>query len=435
MSILMKGEQSASKPGFFSESIADKDPEVADAINKEFDRQQHEIELIASENIVSKAVLEAAGSVLTNKYAEGYPGRRYYGGCQYVDIAEQLAIDRAKKLFDCEFANVQPHSGSQANQGVFMALAQPGDTILGLSLAAGGHLTHGAKVNQSGKWFKPVSYMVRPDTHLIDLDEVRKLANEHKPRIIIAGGSAYPRQIPFADFRKIADEVGAILMVDMAHFAGLVAGGLHPNPFPHAHVVTTTTHKTLRGPRGGMILTNDPDIAKKVNSAIFPGLQGGPLMHIIAAKAVAFGEALKPEFRIYAKNVIENAKAMGEVLVNSGFALVSGGTDTHLILVDLRPKKLTGNISEKALERAHITCNKNGVPFDPEKPMVTSGIRLGAPAGTTRGFGVAEFQQVGRMIAEVLDGLAQNGAEGNDSVESKVKAESIDLCKRFPIYG
>ena len=435
MSILMKGEQSASKPGFFSESIADKDPEVADAINKELGRQQHEIELIASENIVSKAVLEAAGSVLTNKYAEGYPGRRYYGGCQYVDIAEQLAIDRAKKLFGCEFANVQPHSGSQANQGVFMALAQPGDTILGLSLAAGGHLTHGAKVNQSGKWFKPVSYMVRPDTHLIDLDEVRKLANEHKPRIIIAGGSAYPRQIPFADFRKIADEVGAILMVDMAHFAGLVAGGLHPNPFPHAHVVTTTTHKTLRGPRGGMILTNDPDIAKKVNSAIFPGIQGGPLMHIVAAKAVAFGEALKPEFKIYAKNIIENAKAMGEVLVNSGFALVSGGTDTHLILLDLRPKKLTGNISEKALERAHITCNKNGIPFDPEKPMVTSGIRLGAPAGTTRGFGVAEFQQVGRMIAEVLDGLAQNGAEGNASVESKVKAEAIDLCKRFPIYG
>ncbi|MEE9359174.1 MAG: serine hydroxymethyltransferase [Hyphomicrobium sp.] len=435
MSILVKGEQSASKPGFFSDSIADKDPEVADAINKELGRQRHEIELIASENIVSKAVLEAAGSVLTNKYAEGYPGRRYYGGCQFVDIAEQLAIDRAKKLFGCEFANVQPHSGSQANQGVFMALAQPGDTILGLSLAAGGHLTHGAPVNQSGKWFKPVSYMVRPDTHLIDLDEVRRLANEHKPRIIIAGGSAYPRQIPFADFRAIADEVGAILMVDMAHFAGLVAGGLHPSPFPHAHVVTTTTHKTLRGPRGGMILTNDSDIAKKVNSAIFPGLQGGPLMHIIAAKAVAFGEALKPEFKIYAKNIIENAKAMGEVLVNSGFALVSGGTDTHLILLDLRPKKLTGNISEKALERAHITCNKNGIPFDPEKPMVTSGIRLGAPAGTTRGFGVAEFQQVGRMIAEVLDGLAQNGAEGNASVESKVKAEAIDLCKRFPIYG
>jgi len=435
MSILMKGEQSASKPGFFSESISDKDPEVADAINKEFDRQQYEIELIASENIVSKAVLEAAGSVLTNKYAEGYPGRRYYGGCQFVDIAEQLAIDRAKKLFGCEFANVQPHSGSQANQAVFMAVAQPGDTILGLSLAAGGHLTHGAKVNQSGKWFKPVSYMVRPDTHLIDLDEVRKLANEHKPRIIIAGGSAYPRQIPFADFRTIADEVGAVLLVDMAHFAGLVAGGLHPSPFPHAHVVTSTTHKTLRGPRGGLILTNDPDLSKKFNSAIFPGLQGGPLMHTIAGKAVAFGEALKPEFKIYAKNVIENAKAMGEVLVNGGFALVSGGTDTHLILVDLRPKKLTGNISEKALERAHITCNKNGVPFDPEKPMVTSGIRLGAPAGTTRGFGVAEFQQVGRMIAEVLDGLAQNGVEGNASVESKVKAEAIDLCKRFPIYA
>jgi glycine hydroxymethyltransferase len=434
MSILMKGEQSASKPGFFSESISDKDPEVADAINKEFDRQQYEIELIASENIVSKAVLEAAGSVLTNKYAEGYPGRRYYGGCQFVDIAEQLAIDRAKKLFGCEFANVQPHSGSQANQAVFMAVAQPGDTILGLSLAAGGHLTHGAKVNQSGKWFKPVSYMVRPDTHLIDLDEVRKLANEHKPRIIIAGGSAYPRQIPFADFRTIADEVGAVLLVDMAHFAGLVAGGLHPSPFPHAHVVTSTTHKTLRGPRGGLILTNDPDLSKKFNSAIFPGLQGGPLMHTIAGKAVAFGEALKPEFKIYAKNVIENAKAMGEVLVNGGFALVSGGTDTHLILVDLRPKKLTGNISEKALERAHITCNKNGVPFDPEKPMVTSGIRLGAPAGTTRGFGVAEFQQVGRMIAEVLDGLAQNGVERNASVESKVKAEAIDLCKRFPIY-
>jgi glycine hydroxymethyltransferase len=434
MSILMKGEQSASKPGFFSESISDTDPEVADAINKEFDRQQYEIELIASENIVSKAVLEAAGSVLTNKYAEGYPGRRYYGGCQFVDIAEQLAIDRAKKLFGCEFANVQPHSGSQANQAVFMAVAQPGDTILGLSLAAGGHLTHGAKVNQSGKWFKPVSYMVRPDTHLIDLDEVRKLANEHKPRIIIAGGSAYPRQIPFADFRTIADEVGAVLLVDMAHFAGLVAGGLHPSPFPHAHVVTSTTHKTLRGPRGGLILTNDPDLSKKFNSAIFPGLQGGPLMHTIAGKAVAFGEALKPEFKIYAKNVIENAKAMGEVLVNGGFALVSGGTDTHLILVDLRPKKLTGNISEKALERAHITCNKNGVPFDPEKPMVTSGIRLGAPAGTTRGFGVAEFQQVGRMIAEVLDGLAQNGVERNASVESKIKAEAIDLCKRFPIY-
>jgi glycine hydroxymethyltransferase len=424
-----------SKSGFFTASIADSDPDVASAIGKELDRQQHEIELIASENIVSKAVLEAAGSVLTNKYAEGYPGRRYYGGCQYVDIVEQLAIDRAKKLFGCGFANVQPNSGSQANQGVFNALAAPGDTILGLSLAAGGHLTHGSPVNQSGKWFKPVSYMVRADTHRVDMDEVYKLALEHRPRIIIAGGSAYPRQFEFADFRAIANEVGAYLMVDMAHFAGLVAGGQHPSPFPHAHVVTTTTHKTLRGPRGGMILTNDEDIAKKVNSAIFPGIQGGPLMHIIAAKAVAFGEALRPDFKVYAKNVIENAKAMGEVLVNSGFALVSGGTDTHLILLDLRPKKLTGNISEKAMERAHITCNKNGVPFDPEKPMVTSGVRLGAPAGTTRGFGVAEFQEIGRMIAEVLDGLAKNGAEGNGAVEEKVKAQAIELCKRFPIYS
>ncbi len=425
----------ASQSGFFTASIADGDAEVADAIGKELGRQRHEIELIASENIVSKAVLEAAGTVLTNKYAEGYPGKRYYGGCQYVDIVEQLAIDRAKKLFGCGFANVQPHSGSQANQGVFNALAKPGDTILGLSLAAGGHLTHGAPVNQSGKWFKAVSYMVKPETHRIDMDEVYKLALEHRPRIIIAGGSAYPRHIEFADFRAIANEVGAYLMVDMAHFAGLVAGGAHPSPFPHAHVVTTTTHKTLRGPRGGMILTNDEDIAKKVNSAIFPGIQGGPLMHIIAAKAVAFGEALRPEFKVYAKNVIENAKAMGEVLVNSGFALVSGGTDTHLILLDLRPKKLTGNISEKAMERAHITCNKNGVPFDPEKPMVTSGVRLGAPAGTTRGFGVAEFQEIGRMIAEVLDGLAKNGEEGNGAVEQKVKAQAIELCKRFPIYS
>ena len=372
---------------------------------------------------------------MTNKYAEGYPGRRYYGGCQYVDIVEDLARDRAKKLFDCQFANVQPNSGSQANQGVFNALAQPGDTILGLSLAAGGHLTHGSPVNQSGKWFKPVSYMVREDDHRIDMDEVRKLALEHKPRILIAGGSAYPRHIDFAAFRAIADEVGAHLLVDMAHFAGLVAGGHHPSPFPHAHVVTTTTHKTLRGPRGGMILTNDADIAKKVNSAIFPGIQGGPLMHAIAGKAVAFGEALTPEFKVYTKNVIDNAKAMGEVLVSNGYALVSGGTDTHLILVDLRPKNLTGNISEKSLGRAHITCNKNGVPFDPAKPMVTSGIRLGAPAGTTRGFGVAEFREVGRMIAEVLDGLAKNGEEGNGAVEAKVKAEATELCKRFPIYS
>jgi glycine hydroxymethyltransferase len=419
---------------FFTARLAETDPEVASAIDKELDRQQHEIELIASENIVSKAVLEAAGSVLTNKYAEGYPGKRYYGGCQYVDIVEQLAIDRAKKIFGCGFANVQPNSGSQANQGVFNALIQPGDAILGLNLAHGGHLTHGATVNQSGKWFKAAHYQVRPDTQVVDMDDVRKIAQEHKPKIIIAGGSAYPRHFDFAAFRKVADEVGAYLMVDMAHFAGLVAAGEHPSPFPHAHVVTTTTHKTLRGPRGGMILTNDEDIAKKINSAIFPGIQGGPLMHVIAGKAVAFGEILQPEFKTYAKNVIANAKAMGEVLVKDGFALVSGGTDTHLILLDLRPKKLTGNISEKSMGRAHITCNKNGVPFDPEKPMVTSGIRLGAPAGTTRGFGEAEFRDIGRMIAEVLDGLAKNGEAGNGKVEEKIKGEAIALCKRFPIY-
>ena len=419
---------------FFHAHLDETDPEMAKAIKQEFGRQQHEIELIASENIVSKAVLEAAGSVLTNKYAEGYPGKRYYGGCQYVDIAEDLAIDRAKRLFNCGFANVQPNSGSQANQGVFNALAKPGDTILGLSLAAGGHLTHGAPVNQSGKWFHPVHYSVDPVTHRINMDEVRKLAHEHKPRIIIAGGSAYPRVIDFAAFRTIADEVGAHFLVDMAHFAGLVAAGLYPSPFPHAHVVTTTTHKTLRGPRGGMILTNDEDIAKKVNSAIFPGIQGGPLMHVIAAKGVAFGEALKPEFKVYIKNVMDNARAMGEVLVQSGFNLVSGGTDSHLILVDLRPKKLTGNISEKALGRAHITCNKNGIPFDPEKPMVTSGIRLGSPAGTSRGFGVAEFQEIGRLIAEVLEGLAKNGEAGNGAVEVSVKARATALCERFPIY-
>ena len=419
---------------FFKSHLSETDPEVFSAIQKEFGRQQHEIELIASENIVSQAVLDAAGSVLTNKYAEGYPGKRYYGGCQFVDIAEELAIERAKKLFGCGFANVQPNSGSQANQGVFNAIAKPGDTILGLSLAAGGHLTHGASVNQSGKWFNAVHYSVKPDTHRIDIDEVRKLAHEHKPRIIIAGGSAYPRQIDFAAFRKIADEVGAHFLVDMAHFAGLVAAGLFPNPFPHAHVVTTTTHKTLRGPRGGMILTNDEELAKKFNSAIFPGIQGGPLMHVIAAKAVAFGEALKPDFKIYIKNVMDNCRAMGEVLVQSGFALVSGGTDTHLILVDLRPKNLTGNISEKSLGRANITCNKNGIPFDPAKPMVTSGIRLGSPAGTTRGFGVAEFQEVGRLIAEVLDGLSKNGEAGNGAVEAAVKAKATALCERFPIY-
>jgi len=420
---------------FFTAPLTETDPQMASVIAKELGRQQHEIELIASENIVSRAVLEAAGSVLTNKYAEGYPGRRYYGGCQFVDIAENLAIDRAKKLFGCGFANVQPNSGSQANQGVFNALLKPGDTIMGLSLAHGGHLTHGAPVNQSGKWFKATHYEVRPDTQVVDMEDVRKAAHEHKPQLLIAGGSAYPRTIDFAEFRKIADEVGAIFLVDMAHFAGLVAAGLYPSPIPHCHVATTTTHKTLRGPRGGMILTNDEAIAKKINSAIFPGIQGGPLMHVIAGKAVAFGEALQPNFKLYIKNVIENAKAMGEVLVQNGFALVSGGTDSHLILVDLRPKKITGNIAEKALGRANITVNKNGIPFDPEKPMVTSGIRLGSPAGTTRGFGVAEFQEIGRMISEVLDGLAKNGEEGNADVEAKVRAEAIALCDRFPIYA
>ncbi len=420
---------------FFEADLAATDPELADAISKEFDRQQNEIELIASENIVSRAVLEAAGSVLTNKYAEGYPGRRYYGGCQYVDIAEQLAIDRATSLFGCGFANVQANSGSQANQSVLLALTKPGDVILGMSLDAGGHLTHGAKPNLSGKWFRPVQYGVSEKTNLIDFDQVERLAKAHKPKIIIAGGSAYPRIIDFARFRAIADEVGAILHVDMAHFAGLVAAGVHPSPFPHAHVVTTTTHKTLRGPRGGMILTDDEAIAKKINSAIFPGLQGGPLMHVIAAKAVAFGEALQPTFKVYARSVVENAKALGEVLKSEGLDLVAGGTDTHVLLVDLRPKGVTGVDAEKALGRAHITCNKNGVPFDPEKPTVTSGIRLGTPAGTTRGFGIAEFQDIGRMIAEVLDGLAANGADRNQAIETSVKQRAIELCQRFPIYG
>ena len=404
-------------------------------VGRELERQQHEIELIASENMVSRAVLETAGSVLTNKYAEGYPGNRYYGGCQHMDEAETLAIERAKKLFKCRFANVQSHSGSTANQAAFLALMKPGDTFMGLSLAAGGHLTHGAPVNLSGKWFKVVPYGVRRQDHRIDMDELAALAREHKPRVIVAGGSAYPRVIDFAGFRAIADEVGAYLMVDMAHFAGLVAGGVHPSPFPHAHVVTTTTHKTLRGPRGAMILSNQEDLAKKINSAVFPGLQGGPLMHIIAAKAVAFGEALRPEFRAYARAVVENAKALGEVLNAAGYDLVSGGTDTHLLLVDLRPKKLTGNVAEKALGRAHITTNKNGVPFDPEKPTVTSGIRLGSPAGTTRGFGIAEFRQIGRMMAEVLDGLATSGEAGNARLEAKVKAEAIALTERFPIYA
>ncbi|WP_046865268.1 serine hydroxymethyltransferase [Microvirga massiliensis] len=419
---------------FFSASLSEADPEIASAITRELARQRDEIELIASENIVSRAVLEAQGSVMTNKYAEGYPRRRYYGGCQFVDIAEDLAIERACRLFDCRFANVQPNSGSQANQAVFMALMKPGDTFMGLDLACGGHLTHGSPVNMSGKWFNVVSYKVRPDDQLIDMDEVARLARENKPKVIVAGGSAYSRFWDFARFREIADEVGAFFMVDMAHFAGLVAGGAHPSPFPHAHVVTTTTHKTLRGPRGGMILTNDEDIAKKVNSAIFPGLQGGPLMHVIAAKAVAFGEALRPEFKLYAHAVVENARALADTMISAGYAIVAGGTDNHLMLVDLRPKKLTGKAAEAALGRAHITCNKNGVPFDPEKPMVTSGIRLGTPACTTRGFGAAEFRHVGELIIATLEGLAQSGESGNAAVENSVRQHAQELTRRFPIY-
>ncbi|MEC8795623.1 MAG: serine hydroxymethyltransferase, partial [Pseudomonadota bacterium] len=400
----------------------------------ELGRQRDEIELIASENIVSAAVMEAQGSVMTNKYAEGYPGRRYYGGCQYVDIAENLAIDRAKEMFNCDFANVQPNSGSQANQGVFTALLQPGDTILGMSLDAGGHLTHGAKPNQSGKWFNAVQYGVRKQDSRIDYEQIQELATEHQPKLIIAGGSAIPRQVDFAKMREIADSVGAYLMVDMAHFAGLVAGGQHPSPFPYADVATTTTHKTLRGPRGGMILTNNEEIAKKVNSAIFPGIQGGPLMHVIAAKAVAFGEALRPEFKDYTAQVVKNAQALADQLMKGGLDTVTGGTDTHVVLVDLRPKNVKGNATEKALGRAHITCNKNGIPFDPEKPMVTSGIRLGSPAGTTRGFGEAEFRQIADWIVEVVDGLAANGEDGNAEVEAKVRAEVEALCAKFPMY-
>ncbi|UEM20425.1 serine hydroxymethyltransferase [Skermanella mucosa] len=420
--------------GFFGAALAESDPELASAIARELSRQQDQIELIASENIVSAAVLEAQGSVLTNKYAEGYPGRRYYGGCEFVDVAEQLAIDRAKALFDCAFVNVQPHSGAQANQAVFMALLQPGDTILGMSLDAGGHLTHGAAANQSGKWFKAIQYGVRRDDARIDFEQVEALAREHKPKLIIAGGSAYPRQIDFARFRRIADEVGAIFMVDMAHFAGLVAGGAYPSPLPHAHVVTTTTHKTLRGPRGGMILSNDPDLGKKINSAVFPGLQGGPLMHVIAGKAAAFGEALRPEFKDYARSVVENARALAARLIEGGVDIVSGGTDSHVVLVDLRPKNLTGKAAEAALEHAGMTCNKNGVPFDPQKPMVTSGVRLGTPAATTRGFGVAEFTQVGEMISEVLDGLAASNSGDNAAIEAQVRERVRALCRRFPIY-
>ncbi|MCR9086768.1 MAG: serine hydroxymethyltransferase [Rhodobacteraceae bacterium] len=420
--------------GFFTESLEDRDPELFGAIRQELGRQRDEIELIASENIVSQAVMEAQGSVLTNKYAEGYPGRRYYGGCQYVDIAEELAIARACALFKVGFANVQPNSGSQANQAVFLALIKPGDTILGMSLDAGGHLTHGARPNQSGKWFNAVHYGVDRDTHLIDYDQVAALAEEHKPKLLIAGGSAIPRQVDFARMREIADSVGAYLLVDMAHFAGLVAGGAHPSPFPHAHVATTTTHKTLRGPRGGMILTDDEALAKKFNSAIFPGIQGGPLMHVIAGKAVAFGEALRPEFKTYASQVISNAQALSDQLLKGGLDIVTGGTDTHVLLVDLRPKGVTGKATEEALGRAHITCNKNGIPFDTEKPTITSGVRLGSPAGTTRGFAETEFRQIGDLIVEVVDGLAANGPDGNGATEAAVKAKVLDLCGKFPIY-
>ena len=419
---------------FFTRTLADTDADLFKAIELELGRQRDEIELIASENIVSAAVLQAQGSVMTNKYAEGYPGRRYYGGCQYVDIAENLAIERACQLFNCSFANVQPNSGSQANQGVFQALIQPGDTILGMSLDAGGHLTHGAAPNQSGKWFNAIQYGVRKQDNQIDYDQIAALTAEHKPKMIIAGGSAIPRQIDFAKIREIADTVGAYVLVDMAHFAGLIAAGEYPSPFPHAHVATTTTHKTLRGPRGGMILTNDEAIAKKVNSAIFPGIQGGPLMHVIAAKAVAFGEALQPSFKDYIKQVVKNAQALSDELIKGGLDTVTHGTDTHLLLVDLRPKGVKGNATEKALGRAHITCNKNGVPFDPEKPTITSGIRLGSPAATTRGFGEEEFRQIGRWIIQVVDGLATNGEDGNSDVEDRVKAEVAQMCARFPMY-
>src|SRR5690349_818730 len=420
---------------FWHDSLDEADPEVAAIIGRELGRQRDRIELIASENIASPAVLEATGSVFTNKYAEGYPGARYYGGCEWADEVETLAIERAKKLFGCEFANVQPNSGSQMNQAVFLALLAPGDTFMGLDLAAGGHLTHGSPVNMSGKWFNAVPYGVRREDQRLDMDAIRALALEHKPKLIIAGATAYPRHWDFAAFRAIADEVGAWLLVDMSHFSGLVAGGAHPSPFPHAHVVTTTTHKSLRGPRGAMILSNEEDLAKKINSAVFPGMQGGPLMHIIAAKAVAFGEALRPEFRAYAKAVVENAKALAETLKSRGFDIVAGGTDTHLMLVDLRPKRLTGKVAEAALGRAHITCNKNGIPYDPEKPTITSGIRLGTPAGTTRGFGVAEFRQVGEMIAEVLDALSRKGSDADEAAETAVREKVKRLVARFPIYG
>jgi glycine hydroxymethyltransferase len=423
----------ASTAAFFARGVGETDPEIAEILKGELRRQQDEIELIASENIVSRAVLEAQGSVLTNKYAEGYPGKRYYGGCEVVDEAERLAIARAKALFGCEFANVQPHSGSQANQAVFMVTMKPGDTFMGMDLAAGGHLTHGKSVNQSGKWFRPVAYGVRQQDHLIDYDQAQEVALAERPKVIIAGGSAYGREIDFARFRKIADSVDAILMADIAHYAGLVAAGVYPDPFPHAHIVTTTTHKTLRGPRGGMILTNDKKLARKIDSAVFPGLQGGPLMHVIAAKAVAFGEALRPEFKVYARQVVENAKALADSLQSAGFKIVANGTDSHLMLVDLTPKGVNGAEAEVALGRAHITTNKNGIPFDPLPPVLTSGLRVGSPAGTTRGFGTEEFRQIGRWIGEVLDGLSGGG--DNSAVEAKVRDEVLALTRRFPIYG
>src|SRR6202521_764924 len=434
MSATKPAANPAAPDAFFSAHLDEADPEIADVVRRELGRQRDEVELIASENIVSRAVLEAQGSVLTNKYAEGYVGRRYYGGCRCVDVAETLAIERITRLFGCAFANVQPHSGAQANQAAFMAVMRPGDTFMGLNLAAGGHLTHGSPANMSGKWFKVVPYGVRPEDHRIDLVEVERLAHQHKPKLIVAGGSAYPRIIDFRRFREIADAVGAVFMVDMAHFAGLVAGGVHPSPFPHAHIVTSTTHKTLRGPRGGFVLTNDGELAKKVNAAGFPGLQGGPLMHVIAAKAVAFGEALHPSFKSYAKSVVENAKALAEILKSRGLDIVSGGTDTHVMLVDLRPKRLTGKVAEAALGRAHITCNKNGIPFDPQKPTVTSGVRLGTPACTTRGFGIAEFRTVGEMIVEVLDVLSQKGVEEDSLIETAVRSKVKSLISRFPIY-
>lgn len=421
--------------GFFSKPVSECDPDVYAALTGELERQQNWIELIASENIVSRAVLDAQGSVLTNKYAEGYPGKRYYGGCEEVDKVEELAIERAKKLFGCTYVNVQPHSGSQANQAVYFALLEPGDRVLGMRLDHGGHLTHGMKLNQSGKWFDFASYGVSDKDQTIDFNEVRTLAKEHKPKMIVCGASAYSRAIDWSKFREIADEVGAYLFVDMAHYAGLIAAGVYPSPIKHAHIVTTTTHKTLRGPRGGMILSNDDEVSQLMNRAVFPGLQGGPLMHVIAAKAVAFGEALKPEFKAYAQNIVNNAKTLSDTLKSGGLEIVSGGTDSHVMLVDLRPKKITGNLAEKALDRAGLTCNKNSIPYDPEKPMVTSGIRLGTPAGTTRGFMEAEWREIGTLIVEVLDGLAANGADGNDAVEKAVKAKVLALCEKFPVYG